>query len=81
MLDNDCWAMEIISRNFERDKRVSRRSQYTHESENYSNSNGGGCVPVKNYFAFLIHVANELQLSSIYLLIACFDERKIFLRI
>ena len=32
----------------------------------------------KIYFAFLIHVANEIQLSSIYLLIACFDLRKIF---
>ena len=36
-----------------------------------------GCVPVKNYFAFLIHVVNEIQLSSIYLLITCFDLRKI----
>ena len=35
----------------------------------------------KIYFAFLIHVANEIQLSSIYLLIACSELRKIFLRI
>ena len=35
----------------------------------------------KIYFAFLIHVANEIQLSSIYLFIACSELRKIFLRI
>ena len=35
----------------------------------------------KIYFAFLIHVANEIQLSSIYLLIACSELRKIILRI
>ena len=32
----------------------------------------------KIYFAFLIHVANEIQLTSIYLLIACSELRKIF---
>ena len=35
----------------------------------------------KIYFAFLVHVANEIQLSSIYLLIACSELRKLFLRI
>ena len=62
MLDNDCWAMEIIWRNLETDKRISK------QSENSCNSNGGGCVPVKIYFAFLIHVAKEIQLSSIFFL-------------
>ena len=34
MLDNDCWAMEIIWRNLETNKRISKRSQNTRESEN-----------------------------------------------
>ena len=34
MLDNDCWAMEIMWRNSKMDKRTSKRSQNTQESEN-----------------------------------------------
>ena len=33
-LDNDFWAMEIIWRNLETNKRISKRSQNTRESEN-----------------------------------------------
>ena len=34
MLDNDCCAVEILWRNLETDKRISKRSQNTRESEN-----------------------------------------------
>ena len=35
MLDNDCWAMEIMWRNSEMNKRISKPSQNTRGSENY----------------------------------------------
>ena len=39
MLDNDCCAVEILWRNWGTDKRISKRSQNTRESENKCNSN------------------------------------------
>ena len=83
MLDNDCCAVEILWRNLGTDKRISKRSQNPRESENNVTVMAEAVLPGygKFFFAFLIHVANENQLSSIYLLIACSELRKTFLRI
>ena len=83
MLDSDCCAVEILLRNSGRDKKfqsdletlANLRTNVTVMAEAVLPGYG------KIYFAFLIHVANEIQLPSIYLLIACRELRKIFLRI
>ena len=54
---------------------------YMRSGSEVLSTRGTNLVPVKKCSAFLIHIANEIQLSPIYLLIACFDLRKIFLRI